>query len=314
MNKLFLIVHSIFVMTFLMACSEGKQVHTDQESVSSAHLLAVPDHHQHNDFFFRESTSNEIVDDSLINNNNQFIENYSYMTSTTIRWQSNVIKWWYNPAGQPANYSESVVVEGMKASAKRWSDVCGVQFEYQGLTNSAVNLTKCDGNTVVGWGPLSGSVIGRTQVCFRGSYFNEFDLALDNESPLQINSVDMMTKTAVHELGHAFGLGHTNISPAVMTAALTTGLPVNDDIQGCQSLYGAAVAVPSTPTPTPTVTPPPEAPTVTKICSPGRTKSCLISNGRGSQTCSADGASWSSCQATRCNRGYVLKAGVCVKR
>lgn len=273
-------------------------------------------------FFFRDSESNKIVESDLISNNDQFIDNYSYITSTTVKWPTKVIKWWYNPSGQPANFSTNVIVEGMQASAKRWSDVCGVRFEYQGLANSTANLTKCDGNTVVGWGALSGAVIGRTQVCFRGSSFNEFDLVLDNELPLQINSSDMMAKTAVHELGHAFGLGHTNISPAVMTSVLTTGFPVNDDVQGCQSLYGVAEVVqtssqPQAPSPAPTSVPPEKeeepSPTV-KICSPGKKRSCSVTNGKGSQACSVDGSAWSNCEVSRCHRGYILKSGVCSRK
>lgn len=304
MKRLFLIVHLFLVLVLALGCAENKQTQASEQNLYSTNPdFTTQDHHD--DFFFRNGDSGVIVESDLINNNNQFIDNYSYITSSTIKWPTNVIKWWYNPAGQPSNFSTDAIIAGMQASAKRWSDVCGVSFEYQGLTTNTVNLTNCDGKTVVGWSALSGSVIGRTQVCFRGSSFNEFDLALDNEQPLQISNADMMTKTAVHELGHAFGLGHTNISPAVMTSFLTTGFPVNDDVQGCQSLYGAANI-----TPAPAV----EQPSEPKICSANKKKSCSVPNGRGNQICIADGNSWSSCQVTNCNRGYVLTSGVCVRK
>jgi hypothetical protein len=47
-------------------------------------------------------------------------------------------------------------------------------------------------------------------------------------------------KVMTHELGHAQGLGHTGISPAVMRSLSTTyWKPQPNDVQGLQHIYGA---------------------------------------------------------------------------
>lgn len=84
-------------------------------------------------------------------------------------------------------------------------------------------------------------------------------------------NVDLFT-VALHEAGHALGLGHTDLPGAVMYPYyhMASGL-TDDDIAGIRSLYGnnAAAPVPPAPTPAPTPTPPPTpAPTPTPTPTP----------------------------------------------
>ncbi|XP_072332004.1 uncharacterized protein [Scyliorhinus torazame] len=96
-----------------------------------------------------------------------------------------------------------------------------------------------------------------------------------------------LMQVATHEFGHSLGLGHTNISGSVMFPFYTFvpqdsfGLS-NDDIEGIQSLYGAAVGTgearsktstqspsqTSTQTPTQTST---QSPSLTSTQSPSQT-------------------------------------------
>jgi hypothetical protein len=202
-------------------------------------------------YVFRNSETNEIeVSDG---NGISSSQKYTYLLGSPHKW-SGTINWWYNPAGQPSYLTNTDAINALIAVTQQWSAVCGVKFAYQGLTSNKVYTGGCNGSTVVGWSPLSGGTVGYTHACYGGTgYFNEFDLALDNEQPLQINSVSMLKKVAIHEFGHAFGLGHTDVSPAVMTAMLSTGTPVPDDIAGCQSLYGPSTT-PTTSTTTTTTT------------------------------------------------------------
>lgn len=243
-------------------------------------------------FTFRDANTNEVLSEEAVPGRLMNAQ-YTYMSGTPKKWANGVIKWWYNPNGQPTMFNSQQAVDALIAASKRWEQVCNVSFQYQGMTTNQLNITSCNGATVVGWTPLAGSVIGQTQDCFSNSTIGEMDLALDNS---QIDSLTLMQTVAVHEMGHAFGLGHTDLATAVMTPYLTTGFPVQDDIQGCQSLYG----VPST-----TSTPAP-------VCTAGATQSCSVSNGTGKQVCAPDGSAWGSCAAVTCNSGYTLSNGACV--
>lgn len=48
-------------------------------------------------------------------------------------------------------------------------------------------------------------------------------------------------------------------------------------------------------------------------CDPGAVKSCSVTNGSGQMVCKADGSGYGSCVPNKCNSGYHLENGVCVK-
>jgi hypothetical protein len=89
------------------------------------------------------------------------------------------------------------------------------------------------------------------------------DMHLDADEAWQIGANVDLFSVALHEAGHAFGLGHSDRPGAVMYPyyKISTGL-TDDDIAGIQALYGSRTA--ATPAPPPTlVTPvtPPATPT-----------------------------------------------------
>lgn len=97
------------------------------------------------------------------------------------------------------------------------------------------------------------------------------DLHLDADEPWRSGANVDLYSVALHEAGHALGLGHSDRPGAVMYPyyKLSTGL-TDDDIAGIRALYGSNVAptptlpptLPPPPTPTPAPTPaPPPAPT-----------------------------------------------------
>ena len=77
---------------------------------------------------------------------------------------------------------------------------------------------------------------------------------------------DLFLETAVHEIGHAIGLGHENGVGAIMNSSIKNrysgkAFLLQDDINGVRNIYGSGKGsvrrLGSTPTPTPTPTPDP---------------------------------------------------------
>jgi hypothetical protein len=172
-------------------------------------------------------------------------QKYAYITGSALKW-STLVSWRYNPANQSTQFSQSDILAAFERATAKWSAVCNVRFSYAGTTSQNPSMSGCDGANIVGWAPLSGGTVGRTQACFSYTNLTEFDMQFDNEQPYQLSSLGLLESVAAHEFGHALGLAHTSVSPAVMTSSVTTGTLVQDDIDGCVSLYGPAQS--STPT------------------------------------------------------------------
>src|ERR1035441_7323636 len=90
------------------------------------------------------------------------------------------------------------------------------------------------------------------------------DMHLDADEPWTAGANVDLFSVALHEAGHALGLGHSDRPGAVMYPYyhLSTGL-TDDDIAGIRALYGSSVSPPPAPAPAP-----PPAPTPTPVPSP----------------------------------------------
>lgn len=169
----------------------------------------------------------------------------------------------YNPADDPTGGNGETALTNSQAT---WTNVAtsSFAFDYGGLTDRCPSLVReCrgpqffDGNNDVAWLELSGCcTLG---VTWYSTSIDEADMALNtnfswvvdctrpNGSPYDAQTVFL------HENGHVVGLGHSDITGAVMYAYYSGGRCQlhQDDKDGISSLYPTSGASP-TPTPTPT--------------------------------------------------------------
>lgn len=166
-------------------------------------------------------------------------------------WSAGRYDWYYNPAHQPSHLSTEAVVATIQRAAARWSAMCNVSFNYLGLTTRRAYMgddpNLVDNANVIGWDVLVGDLADAGAVT--ASWVSR-DALLDADiafnilvtTPWNLASVDGVI---THELGHAIGVKHSNVSESVMFAnpyhdynylrALR-----GDDAAACAALYGPA--------------------------------------------------------------------------
>lgn len=186
-----------------------------------------------------------------------------YMFGSPYAWQSPIV-WNYNDAGRPPQIDVDQVTDGIDAAARKWMDVCRVDI-HRGANSTALpqNMdgdNSSPGENVIGWGDLTLGVDGDANVAgvtwlYSGidSTLSEFDMTL---STAYVQSPGQLARVAVHELGHALGLSHSNLPGAVMSGPdnqSNPGVPdtqynsqstlSDDDTHGCLCLYGPSDAM-----------------------------------------------------------------------
>jgi hypothetical protein len=182
------------------------------------------------------------------------------------KWETSEIKYYYYHANAPSNFTKAQVEGIIKTSMSRWSTVCGIKFTYMGESTAKFVANKKDGFNVITWGNADGAS-GVTYSYWSTARNSKQMLLSEADIDMSVSQVrDATTYEAImnHELGHMVGLNHSDVSESIMFANPYKTVQYmltlrNDDITGCQGLYGAAgtVTPQPSPSPSPTVAPSP---------------------------------------------------------
>ncbi len=159
------------------------------------------------------------------------------------RWPDGIVRWKYNPSGQPAGISTEQALATLQAAIANWQSGCALRFEYQGTTSAPV--INQDGITAIGWGNANG-YSGYTNIWWDGNKrITEADIVFNAATLTDTASLQAI---ASHELGHLMGFTHSDQPRSIMFSnpyhplGYQT-LPKGDDYAGCALLYGSAGVV-----------------------------------------------------------------------
>jgi hypothetical protein len=189
-------------------------------------------------------------------------------------------------------------LQSINAAFAEWSEVANIQF--QQVASTAESDIDFANSALDG----AGNVLGVTGFSYTGGQLQSADIKFDSGDNLSGSDFSLV---AIHEIGHAIGLGHFNDDPAVMNSTANfdlTGL-AQSDIDGIVALYGANTTDMSDAgtgiTPPDTVTPDtgatPDTPTTpTADAGNGGAGGC-----GGTQTAAGDGATGAGADAGTIN-------------
>jgi hypothetical protein len=187
------------------------------------------------------------------------VNSYSTMGHT---WGTNQVVYYVNP--QNLYVSDSAAIWAIQTAASAWHDQSGanIQLVYGGTTNGS-SLILNNKNEVFFRNDSTGN-IGETYWWYDGSgHLVDADIVLHESYTYFAGSGCSggiyIEDVAVHEFGHALGLGHSEVAATTMEPAMpgycdTSQLTLEaDDISGIRSLYpptsssssGQAPATPS---------------------------------------------------------------------
>ena len=130
------------------------------------------------------------------------------------------------------NSISQVELQSINAAFAEWSEVANIQFQQVAATADAdidFANSALDG---------AGNVLGVTGFSYSGGQLQSADIQFDSGDNLSGSDFSLV---AIHEIGHAIGLGHFNDDPAVMNSTANFSLDglEQSDIDGIVALYGA---------------------------------------------------------------------------
>lgn len=141
-----------------------------------------------------------------------------------------------------------------KQAFNNWSDVCNLTFTQVSSVNQANLIINIGQGRQDDFDGPSG-VLAWFQLPSSSNYSGRLEGKFDANELWGINRGILLVNVACHEIGHALGLTHSNISSALMAPFYSPSISKpqsNDDISRAIARYGNPINTPNVP-PTPSV-------------------------------------------------------------
>ncbi len=133
-------------------------------------------------------------------------------------------------------FDQSDFVSSLNKALNAWEKVAAVDFESSG---------GAPGQIQIGTQSLAGSTIGLARVSFSNrsgiDLIKKAEISFDSDedwAPNGEGGAQNFFAVALHEIGHAFGLGHANDRSEIMNPVISTDDLGDGDIEGAQKMYG----------------------------------------------------------------------------
>ena len=152
------------------------------------------------------------------------------------------IEYWIDTQGS-SSMPEDTEVQVIRDAFQRWSDLPSSTFSATYMGRKTCTVAE-DGENHILWGDLGDYVfapLARTHIHAQGQKIIDADIIF-NENAVYQWTEQALWPTALHEIGHFLGLGHTTNIYAIMhpTASSSRTDLGSDDIEGITFLYPAA--------------------------------------------------------------------------
>lgn len=159
------------------------------------------------------------------------------------------IHWKYNFVDTPSRWEKdkSIPIQIIISASNKWSDICNVNFIYDGETivqPNTLNNGYPDQVNIISWSKIpSGFNASETIILHNNINIIDADIIL---YPNFIKDEQKLFNTMLHEWGHILGLGHSKLENNVMSGPPFTLIThfselTLDDRDGCLCLYGPKI-------------------------------------------------------------------------
>jgi hypothetical protein len=165
------------------------------------------------------------------------VTKFRYFSGTPAKHPARTLRWYYNPDNEPAALAGRMPAV-LRIAAAQWSRRCAIQFEFVGTTSARAGSYDLD--NVFGWGSTPVGAVAMAYVrSENGTKIEDADIVMN---PSLVQTEGSAYTAAVHEIGHALGLAHSDKENAVMSGPPYSTYtfraePTLDDVEGCQALY-----------------------------------------------------------------------------